>query len=61
MHEARDLGAAVSAAGVAYGDFDDLQIQLGRAENKIEIAERIEIAEIGAVGDDVMVTGRVIW
>ena len=33
-------------------DVDDFQIQFRGAEQQVEIAERIEVAEIGAVGGD---------
>src|SRR5450759_2388837 len=43
------------AGGVANGDFDDLEVQLRGTENQIEISEGIKLAEIGTVGDDLLV------
>ena len=53
--EARDVGFAVFARGVADRHFGGLQVELGGAEDQVEIAERIELAEIGAVARDLVV------
>ena len=45
----RDLGLAESARLVMDRRFDDFQVLLRRAEDQIEVAERIEIAEIVAL------------
>ena len=45
-----DFGRSVSARIVTNGHLDDFQIQANRPENQIEIAERIEIAEIFSFG-----------
>ena len=50
--EARDLRLAVAPARVAHRDLDDLQVELGGTEDEVEVAEGIEIAEVGAVRDD---------
>src|SRR5215213_7116936 len=44
----RDLRFAEGAGLVVNRGLDDLQILLGRAEDQIEVAERIEVAEVGA-------------
>ena len=41
-----DVGGAVGALPVADGDLNDLAVQLGGAEQQIEIAERIQASEI---------------
>jgi hypothetical protein len=36
---------------IAHRYIDDLlQVKLGRAEDEVEIAERIEVVEVGAIG-----------
>ena len=51
------LVVAVGALAVADRQVDDLQVQLGGAEEQVEVAERIEVAEVGAVGGDALVVG----
>src|SRR5262249_24876426 len=55
--EAGNLGLAVGAAGVADRNLDRLEAELGGAEDQIEIAERIEIAEIAATGLEARIVG----
>src|SRR5262249_34244427 len=50
--EARDLRLAVSAADIADGDLDRLERKLRSAEDQLEVAERVEVAEIAARGLD---------
>ena len=45
MPEAAYLGVAVDAGAVSNGDLGDFQIKLCRAEDKIEIPERVELSE----------------
>ena len=47
--ETADLGLAVGPAPVADRNFDDFQVHLAGSEQQIEVAERIEIAEVRAV------------
>src|SRR4051812_24921212 len=50
--EPADLGLAVRAVAIADGHLDDLEVLLRGAEEQVEVAERIEVAEEGAaVGD----------
>ena len=53
MSEARYLRAAICSLGVADRYFNHFQIELGGAEDQIEISERVEISEIGAVSCDI--------
>ena len=55
--EARDLGLAIGAAGIADRHLDDLEAELRGAENQVEIAERIEVAEIAAAGLEPCIVG----
>ena len=48
--EAADLGVAVGAGAVAHRQIDDLQVQPGSAEQQVEVAERVEIADISYYG-----------
>ncbi len=52
MLPALDVGLSVGARSIADGKIDDLAIQAGRSEEQIEIAEGVEVAEVGAVGGD---------
>ena len=53
--EARDLGFAEGARLVVDRHLDDFQVLLGGAEDQIEVAERIEVAEIVALARDHLV------
>src|SRR5690348_12259636 len=53
--EAADVGRTVGAFAVADGEVEDFEIHLGRAEEKIEIAEGVEVAEIGSIGGQLFV------
>ena len=57
--EARDVGLAVRALVVADGQVDDAQVEARGAEQQVEVAERIEVAEVGAVGGDALVVRAV--
>ena len=46
MTEPADVGGPIGAVAVADGNLDDLQVQFGGSENKIEIAEGVEVAEV---------------
>src|SRR5262245_53135070 len=50
--EAADVGFAVGSGAVAHGDFGDLQVVAGGAEDQIKIAEWIEETQFGARGGD---------
>src|SRR5208282_3408566 len=52
---ARDVGLAVSALCVANRHVNDLQIELGSAEDEIEIAEWIELPEVASISRDQVV------
>src|ERR1044071_4871355 len=52
---ALDVGFAVGAGLVADGQVDDPQVELGRAEEEVEIAEGIKIPKVIAVGGDGLV------
>jgi len=55
MAEARDVGRAIGTHGVPNRHFDDFERKFRRAEDEVEIAERIKIAEIiVALGDAVI-------
>ncbi len=45
MAETVDLGLAIGAARVTHRHFDNLEVVLGRTEQQVEIAERVEVAE----------------
>src|SRR5205085_792854 len=49
MFPARDVRLAVSARVVADRQIDDPRVQFRRAKQQVEIAERIEVAEISAI------------
>src|SRR4051812_7418830 len=49
---ARDVGLAVDALAVAHRDLADLQAQTGGAEDQVEVAVGIEVAEDVAIGGD---------
>src|SRR5262249_35912823 len=55
--ETGDLSLAVSAAGIADGNLNRLEAELRRAEDQLEVPERIEISEITARGLDPRVVG----
>ena len=59
MFEAADVGRAIGTGEIMDGNLDDLQIQFRRTEDQIEITEGIEIAEVRAVGGDLIVVGAV--
>ena len=57
MRKSADVGLAVTALSVTHRYFDDFEIQLRRAEQQVEVAKWIKIAEIvPARGDSLVVT-----
>src|SRR4051812_7658228 len=52
-----DVGRAVIAGTVTDRDFYDLQAQPGCTEQQVEVAERVEVAEIGAILRDARIVG----
>ena len=50
--EALDLYLAIGAGAVADGKVHDLHVLLGGAEEEIEVAEGIELAEVAAAGGE---------
>src|SRR5687767_12254349 len=52
---ARNIGFAISAGTVTDRQVEHAQIQLGGAEEQVEIAEWIEVAEVGTVARDLFV------
>src|SRR5207237_8177964 len=44
--EAGDVGRPVGALAIADGNLHDAEVELGRAEDEIEVAEGIEVAEM---------------
>src|SRR5271154_3335938 len=52
MAPAPDVGFAISPLPVTDGKIHDLEIVAGRSENQVEIAKRVQVAEIGAVPGD---------
>src|ERR1700722_77758 len=52
-----DVGFSVDAFTVPDRQIDDLHIEMRRAKNQVEIAEGIEVAEIGAVVRDHLILG----
>src|SRR3954469_24109656 len=52
---ALDVGLAVGALAVADRHLDELQVELGRPEQEVEIPEGIEVPEVGAVGGELLV------
>src|SRR3984893_10389054 len=57
MAPALDVSLTVSSLMIAHRNVDNLEVELGGAENQVEVAERIEVAEVGAVGGDGLVVG----
>src|SRR6266542_4165142 len=55
--ESADVGAAVFSFAIAHRDVDDLEVQFGGAEEQVEIAERIELAEVLAVAGNLIIVG----
>ena len=51
------LGAAVFTVAIADDDLGDFKVELGGSKEQVEIAKRIEIAEITPVLDDFLVVG----
>jgi hypothetical protein len=64
QHEAvpkpRDLGLAEGAVGIADGNFDGLEAEPRRAEDQLEITERIELPEITAAGLNPHIVGAAL-
>src|SRR4051794_9829112 len=46
MAPALDVGLAVGPFPIADRQFDDLETELGRPEQQVEVTERIEVAEV---------------
>ena len=57
MAPALNVRFAIGALAVTDGDVGDLQIEFGRAEEKVEVAEGVEVAEVSAVGGNFFVVG----
>ena len=55
MAPALDVGGTIGALLVADRHVGDLEVQLGGAEQEVEVAEGIEVAEVGAIGGDLVV------
>ena len=55
MRKSMDIGSAVGPFLVANRHFQNLEIELGRPEQQVEIAEGIEISEIRPAGRDAFV------
>src|ERR1700686_1302276 len=53
--EARDLGLPIGAGPVADRQLDDAQVLLGGAEDQVEVAERIDLAEEASGPRDALV------
>lgn len=49
MAPALDIGFTIDAFAVTDGDIDDFRVDFGSPEDQVEIAEGIEIAEVGAL------------
>src|ERR1700736_3762740 len=49
---APDVGGSIRALQVADRKIDNLQVLLGRAKQQVEVAKRIEVAEVRAVRTD---------
>ncbi len=52
MFPAMNVRRPISAGAIANREVHDSQVQFGGAKNQIEIAERVEVAETGAVARD---------
>src|SRR5580765_7902565 len=52
-----DVGRAVLTRTVANRNFYDLQLELRSSEEQVEVSERVEIAEVGAVMRDPCIVG----
>lgn len=50
-----DVGFAVGAFAITDGDVADLEVEFVGSEKEVEVAKRIELAEVGAVGGDPLV------
>src|SRR5438874_4117857 len=57
MAEAADLRHAVGAVSISHGQLTDLEVELRSAEEQIEVTERVEVSEVGAIGLDALVIG----
>src|ERR1700677_568788 len=57
MPPALNISPAVGSLMIPHGHIDQLEVELGRAEDEVEVAERIEVAEVEAVGSDRVVVG----
>ncbi|MFM1943589.1 MAG: hypothetical protein RI897_2571, partial [Verrucomicrobiota bacterium] len=55
MAPALDIGIAVGACAVADGEVEYAQVEFRGAEEEVEIAEGIEVTEVGAVFGDLFV------
>ena len=55
MPPAADVRLAVRARLVADGEVDDPQVEPRGAEEQVEVAERVELAEVRAAGGDPVV------
>ncbi len=55
MTEALDLGSAIGTVFITDGHLKHFQIKFHRAENQIKITERVEIAEIMAIGSKLII------
>src|SRR5438105_12940111 len=55
MAPALDISLTVGSLVIAHRHVDNLEVELGGAENQVEVAKRIEVAEVGAVGGDGLV------
>src|SRR5438093_1721597 len=54
---ATDVRLAVGARLVAHRQVEDLHVEARRAQQQVEIAERVELAEVGAPRRDAFVVG----
>src|SRR6266540_5512021 len=52
MSPALNIGRAVGALTVPNGQVDDAQREPCRAEQQVEVPERVEVAEVGTVGSN---------
>ena len=57
MAPALNVCFAVRALAVADREVDDFEVQASGAEDEVEVAKGVEIAEVRAVGGDAIIVG----
>ncbi len=58
MLETRHLGFSIASVRIADRDFYNLQIELRSAKDQVEVDEWIEVTEVSAIRDNLIVVSR---